>query len=113
MYGLHRTDTVFPGGVDDRSYYSDVSIAHKETLNGYNELIKQQKYQEASQYLYDNIESQNVNLDYNGSYVWNRADNQMVALENYAVGMDETHIRPHYGSTHPTETYVNETTWIV
>lgn len=102
MFGLHRTTTAFPGSIDARSYYSNVSIPHKNTMKSYNELILQQKYKEASQYLYNNIESKNVDLDYNGAYVWNRTDNQMVALENYAVNvMEETEVRPYYSNNRP------------
>lgn len=112
MFGLHRTTTSFPGSVDARSYYSDVSLQHTDVMNNYNRLIKQKKYKEASQYLYDTIESQNMNLDYNGAYVWNRTDNQMVAIENYAVNvMEETNIRPHYSNGSPSTRW-DQMSWI-
>jgi len=110
---VHPTTTVFPGDIDSRSYYSDVTLKHTNIMKEYNELVLQQRYQDASQYLYDNIETQNVNLDYNGSYVWNKADNQMAAIENYAVYvMEETNIRPHYDYGAPGNNRHQDMTWI-
>lgn len=107
----HSTSTNFPDSVDTRRFFSDVSLPHGEILEGYNDLIKQQKYQEASQYLYNNVEVPNVNMDYNGSYLWNKIDNQLVAIENYATTMDSTEVRPHYDTVAPTQTWSNMT-WI-
>ena len=108
---MHNTSTVFPDDTDSRQFFSDVSLQHADIRNGYNELIKSQEYQRASQYLYDNVEVPNVNMDYNGSYLWNRLDNIIAALEDYAVNMDSTNARNYYSSEEPTETW-DDMVWI-
>ena len=100
---MHDPTTHFPGELDSRIYYSDVSLKEKDLLDGYNELIKQQKYKDASQYLYDNIEVPDRNVGYNGAYLWNMMTNRVVAIENEVQTIDSTLTRPYYGDTKPSE----------
>ena len=108
---MHNTASVFPGEVDSRAFFSDVQLKHATIHNGFNDLIKSAHYQEASQYLYQNVELANVNMDYNGAYLWNRFDNILRAIEDYAVAMDATDARPVYSPTEPTEKWINQV-WI-
>ena len=108
---MHNTSSVFPGEVDSRAFFSDVQLKHATIHDGYNALIKSADYQGASRYLYQNVEQANVNMDYNGAYLWNRFDNILKAVEDYAVAMDATGARPVYSSEEPTETWENQV-WI-
>ena len=108
---VHKTTTVYPGDIDSRSYYSDVTLKHTNIMKGYNELILQQRYQDASRYLYDNIETQNIDLEYNGAYIWNRIDTQLLSIEHFMYDILETNARPHYDYTAPSYPSLN-TTWI-
>ncbi len=111
MFGLHNTGTVYPAAIDARNFFSDVSLKHAEILNGYNELILNGQYKNASQYLYDNVEVADQDMDYNGAYLWNRLENRIVPLEQFVLSLPETDVRPHYTSTKPTNAVV-KTQWI-
>lgn len=111
MSGLHNTSSVFPDSVDARAFFSDVQLRHASIHNGYNELIQSADYQGASQYLYTNVEQANVNMDYNGAYLWNRFENIVRAIEDYALAMDSTEARNVYSQEEPTETWDNQV-WI-
>ena len=109
---MHNTASVFPGNVDSRSFFSDVQLKHATIHNGYNDLIKSASYQAASQYLYDDVEVPNVNMDYNGAYLWNRFDNIVSAIEGYVTTLEPTDVRPYYDEPEPSDKWQNMT-WIV
>ena len=112
MCGLHNTSSVYPGAVDDRSFFSDVRLRHADILSGYHNLISNMKYQEASQYLYDNVEVADQDLDYNGAYLWNRIENKIFPLEQKCTSLEDTLIRPHYNPTKPSNGVEKKTVWI-
>lgn len=109
---MHTTSTVFPSKIDPRQFFSDVQLQHAVIHDEYNELIKSTNYQGASQYLYRVVEQGNVNMDYNGAYLWNRFDKIIRAIEDYATTMDSTNARPIYSPTKPTSPQAT-TVWIV
>ncbi len=93
---MHNTSSVFPGNTDSRQFFSDVQLQHATIHDGYNGLVKSGNYLGASQYLYRVVEQGNVNMDYNGAYLWNRFDNIIRAIEDYVISMDSTNARPIY-----------------
>lgn len=98
----HNTATTFPTEIDQRRFFSDVRLSHANIMNAYKDLISAEDYVGASQYLYDAVEGGNVNMDYNGAYVWNTMENRIVAIENYLRGSDSTSARPYISDTEPT-----------
>ena len=93
---MHNTSSVFPNKIDSRQFFSDIQLQHATIHDGYNELVKSKKYLGASEYLYRVVEQGNVNMDYNGAYLWNRFDNIIRAIEVYALTMESTNARPIY-----------------
>lgn len=98
----HSSATTFPNNIDPRIYFSDISLQNTSILNGYTTLVSNGQYQQASQYLYDNIETPNLDIGYNGAYLWNGFDNRIESIENYALTMPETTARCVYSNTEPT-----------
>lgn len=98
---MHDTSTVFPENIDSRRVFSDVQLKHAEIHKEYNALIKAKDYQGASEHLYASVEEANVDMDYNGSYLWNRIDNAIEAIEEYVVTLPDTNARAHYSQTEP------------
>ena len=98
----HSSSTSFPVSIDPRMYYSDISLQHTDILDGYNNLVSSGQYQQASRYLYNNVEVPNVNVDYNGAYLWNMFDNRIEAIESYAYTMPATDSRCYYSRYEPT-----------
>lgn len=107
----HSSSTAFPTDINPRNYISDISLQHTNILDGYNTLVSNGQYQQASQYLYDNIETPNIEVDYNGAYFWNRCDNRIEAIENYALTMPETTARGVYSKYEPTSKYIGQV-WV-
>lgn len=97
----HTSTTAFPADIDPRSFFSDISLKHTNILNGYNTLVSNGQYQEASQYLYDQIEAPDIDVDYNGAYLWNRFDTRLLSIESYALTMDTTSARCVYSNVEP------------
>lgn len=114
-FGLHNQESYYPAWVDDRTFFSDVSLDHADILTTYNNKIKAHNYQEAAQYLNDTVEVGNVDMDYNGAYLWNHFESMIYNIEQWATTrMQKTNIRPYYSSTAPTENLVErQTVWIV
>lgn len=98
---MHTSATSFPEDIDNRVYYTDIGLQHTDILQAYNELVNDGQYKQASQYLYDNVEVENLNVDYNGAYIWNMFENRLSAIEDYALDMEATDTRGIYGSTEP------------
>ena len=115
MSGLHSIQSYYPTQFDNRTFYSDVSLDHADILQTYNNLIKAHNYKAASQHLYDAVEVGDRNMDYNGAYLWNRLENIIIAIEEYATTeLQETNMRPNYSNEAPTGNLVErETVWIV
>lgn len=112
-FGLHNSSSIFPASIDAREFFSDLKLRHTDIRDGFNALIKNQQYQQASQYLYDNIEAANLDMDYNGAYLWNRIENKLVVIEQEYLNMPDNLVRSTYGSTAPTTNRVNrKTVWI-
>lgn len=104
---MHNTDTVFPDNIDSRSLFSDLSVAHTNLIDGYNELIRNKSYKSASQYLYDNIEVPNLDVDYDGAYLWNRFDKRIATIENYVISESDNPNRNYYQDSEPTDKHQN------
>lgn len=98
----HSSSTSFPDQIDDRNYFTDVVLQHTDILQSYQELIDAGQLKEASQYLYDNVEAPGLDMDYNGSYLWNRFETKIPSIEQYALDMEATNIRGTYSRTEPT-----------
>jgi hypothetical protein len=109
---MHSTSTVYPGNIDPKLFFSDVSLRYARIHDTYNNMINDEDYVAASQYLYNNVESQNVDMDYNGAYLWNRFENMLLAIENYTMSMDSTNTRPYYQTTEP-KNIPAKTVWIM
>ena len=95
------TGTVFPGDIDDRVYFSDVSLKHADVLEEYSSRMSAGEYQSASQYL----ASHKNDVDYYGADIFNIVENRLVAIETYARDVMPEVDRGYYGSEEPSETY--------
>lgn len=80
-------------------------------MRGHRNYLEQKDYVGASQYLYDSVEVANQNMDYNGAYLWNTVENRVTAIENYAISMEKTNVRPYCSNEHPTEMF-EHMSWI-
>ncbi len=80
-------------------------------MRGYRNLLLEKDYVGASQYLYNNIEVANRDMDYNGAYLWNTLENRIFAIENYVVSLGGSNVRPHYSNVPPTQ-LLEHMSWI-
>jgi hypothetical protein len=100
---MHNTSTVFPESFDNRFFFNDVRLRHADIMRGYRDYLLNKDYVGASQYLYNNVEIANQDMDYNGAYLWNTLENRVSAIENYAISMEETNVRPYCSNVPPTQ----------
>ena len=62
--------SIFPDGIDTRVYFSDICLEDVPVMNTYQELIKSEKYSEASELL-----NNNDNITFYGAWVLNLFSN--------------------------------------
>lgn len=76
---MHNTSTVFPAGVDDRLYLSDMQLGDVSTMTQYQELLAAGQWTQAAQLL------ENSDIPYYGAWVLNLLENRLVELSRYVI----------------------------
>lgn len=73
--------------VDNRTFFSDVSISGVETLNKYIELIQAGDYTSASTLLNEGTYDGAIynEIDFFGAWILNLLENRLYAIENYLL----------------------------
>lgn len=108
MCGLSKNgDVLFPDGLDERSFFSDIGLDNKDFLFNHNMLIKQRAYRRASEY------AESTGHEYYGAYLFNAMEGRVKKIGEYALAEEVTRIRPYYQEAEPTqEEYYDNLTWI-
>ena len=98
--------SIFPDGIDTRVYFSDICLEDVPVMNTYQELIKSEKYSEASELL-----NNNDNITFYGAWVLNLFSNRVKNIGEYLLTKEKP--KPGiYQSEEPTEGLTENTIWI-
>ena len=100
----HDVTTNYPNEIDERIFFSDCDLPHVNILTEYKELLKQEKYTEARDLL------NNSKMDFYGSWLLNRLENQLNAVGSYLLTKEKPQLQV-YSSDAPTNVNVG-ITWI-
>jgi hypothetical protein len=104
LEGVMDTTTVFPSEIDSRIFLQDVSLDTKNIMNTYNGYLTAKNYTQAAEYLNKNATS------FYGAWVLNLFENRLVALETYALEMENAKFMD-YSDNEPTSDEVGSS-WI-
>ena len=108
MCGLSKNgDVLFPDGLDERSFFSDIGLDDKQKLFDHNTLIKARAYKRASEY------AESTGHEYYGAYLFNAMEGRVKNIGEYALTEEVTRIRPYYQEEEPGQSeYYDNLTWI-
>ena len=70
----------YPNQIDSMTFFQDISLQKKNIMEHYNELISQQKYTEANEYMSQQSEIFLYSADF-----FNLIENRIYALQNYLL----------------------------
>jgi len=102
---MKNGDVLFPEGIDDRSYFSDIGLQNKEFLTTHNQYMNAKQYQEGSAY------AEATGHEYFGAYLFNAIEGRIHNIGVHEKAEGENTIRPFYQNEEPVEDYDN-LTWI-
>lgn len=102
---MKNTLSIFPNGIDDLIYFSDISLDQVEVMNQYQKLLNEGKYTEASQLL-DSSE-----VSFYGAYLLNILENRLNKIGKYLLTKEKP-IANIYQDEQPSQTLKNNTVWI-
>ena len=92
--------TKYPGGIDDRIFFQDISIDKLEIMKRYQTLIANGAYTNASNYI------NNTNISFYGAYILNMLEERLIAIEDYVVHEMEKPDMVAYSDEEPTDVEV-------
>lgn len=101
---ISTTISSFPNKVDNLIFFQDIDIENKKIFIKYQELLHQEKYLEASQFL------EASNISYYGADICNLLENMVYNLQNYLKQKNLN--RTHYFSLEPPQNIKNGASWI-
>ena len=96
---MRNTQTVFPNGVDELQFYSDISIDQVPIMENYLRLLNSGNYTSASEYL------KNSGVFYYGAWFLNMMENRLRTIGNYLTNLEDLELVT-YSDSEPSETEV-------
>lgn len=102
---MKSTLSIFPQGIDSRTFFSDISIDYINLMAQYQTLIKQEKYSEASKLL------NNSDASFYGAWIFNLFDNRLKNIGEYLLTLEKPNLIT-YQETEPNEGLTENITWI-
>ena len=96
---MRNTQTVFPNGVDELQFYSDISIDQVPIMENYLRLLNSGNYTSASEYL------KNSGVFYYGAWFLNMMENRLRTIGNYLTNLEDLNLVT-YSDSEPSESEV-------
>ena len=96
---MRNTQTVFPNGVDELQFYSDISIDQVHIMENYLRLLNSGNYTSASEYL------KNSGVFYYGAWFLNMMENRLRTIGNYLTNLEDLELVT-YSDSEPSESEV-------
>lgn len=96
---MRNTQTVFPNGVDELQFYSDISIDQVHIMENYLRLLNSENYTSASEYL------KNSGVFYYGAWFLNMMENRLRTIGNYLTNLEDLELVT-YSDSEPSESEV-------
>ena len=96
---MRNTQTVFPNGVDELQFYSDISIDQVPIMDNYLRLLNSGNYTSASEYL------KNSGVFYYGAWFLNMMENRLRTIGNYLTNLEDLELVT-YSDSEPSESEV-------
>ena len=96
---MRNTQTVFPNGVDELQFFSDISIDQVPIMENYLRLLNRGNYTSASEYL------KNSGVFYYGAWFLNMMENRLRTIGNYLTNLEDLELVT-YSDSEPSETEV-------
>ena len=96
---MRNTQTVFPNGVDELQFFSDISIDQVPIMENYLRLLNSGNYTSASEYL------KNSGVFYYGAWFLNMMENRLRTIGNYLTNLEDLELVT-YSDSEPLESEV-------
>ena len=96
---MRNTQTVFPNGVDELHFYSDISIDQVYIMENYLRLLNSGNYTSASEYL------KNSGVFYYGAWFLNMMENRLRTIGNDLTNLEDLELVT-YSDSEPSESEV-------
>ena len=96
---MRNTQTVFPNGVDELQFFSDISIDQVPIMENYLRLLNSENYTSASEYL------KNSGVFYYGAWFLNMMENRLRTIGNYLTNLEDLKLVT-YSDSEPSESEV-------
>ena len=96
---MRNTQTVFPNGVDELQFFSDISIDQVPIMENYLRLLNSENYTSASEYL------KNSGVFYYGAWFLNMMENRLRTIGNYLTNLEDLNLVT-YSDSEPSESEV-------
>ena len=96
---MRNTQTVFPNGVDELQFYSDISIDQVPIMENYLRLLNSGNYTSASEYL------KNSGVFYYGAWFLNMMENRLRTIGNYLTNLEDLELVT-YSNSEPSESEI-------
>ena len=96
---MRNTQTVFPNGVDELQFYSDISIDQVPIMENYLRLLNSGNYTSASEHL------KNSGVFYYGAWFLNMMENRLRTIGNYLTNLEDLELVT-YSDSEPSESEV-------
>ena len=96
---MSNTQTVFPNGVDELQFFSDISIDQVPIMENYLRLLNSGNYTSASEYL------KNSGVFYYGAWFLNMMENRLRTIGNYLTNLEDLNLVT-YSDSEPSESEV-------
>ena len=93
---MRNTQTVFPNGVDELQFFSDISIDQVPIMENYLRLLNSGNYTSASEYL------KNSGVFYYGAWFLNMMENRLRTIGNYLTNLEDLNLVT-YSDSEPSE----------
>ena len=96
---MRNTQTVFPNGVDELQFFSDISIDQVTIMENYLRLLNSGNYTSASEYL------KNSGVFYYGAWFLNMMENRLRTIGNYLTNLEDLELVT-YSDLEPSESEI-------
>ena len=93
---MRNAQTVFPNGVDELQFFSDISIDQVPIMENYLRLLNSGNYTSASEYL------KNSGVFYYGAWFLNMMENRLRTIGNYLTNLEDLELVT-YSDSEPSE----------
>lgn len=106
----YRTDTLFPGIVDDKVFISDVSLSSKDIMEQHMEYISNGQYSNAAEYIKEQQDQRGITPI--TADLFHMLSNRIFALQHYLTSDECDKCHRYYGTEPSADNVTNGTIWI-